>query len=101
LSAPAGAYWRHQYSSRPAFEAGMSSPGNPVEVPSPRLIAARVERLHVWSLSPAFIAIIGLGFLFTFYDIFDINVSFIQTCVQIHPGCTPETALGALPLPVV
>ncbi len=79
----------------------MSSPGNPVEIPSPRLITARVERLQVWSLSPAFIAIIGLGFLFTFYDIFDINVSFIQTCVQIHPGCTPETALGALPLPVV
>ncbi|HET8603175.1 MAG TPA: MFS transporter [Marmoricola sp.] len=64
-------------------------------------IVARLERLEVWSLSYSFIAIIGLGFLFTFYDIFDINVSFIQTCAEIKPGCTPQTALGSLPLPVV
>ncbi|QDP95914.1 MFS transporter [Microlunatus elymi] len=64
-------------------------------------IIARLERLQVWSLSYGFIIIIGLGFLFTFYDIFDINVSFIQTCVDLKPGCTPETALGSLPLPVV
>jgi MFS family permease len=68
---------------------------------SARSITARLERLQVWSLSPSFIAIIGLGFLFTFYDIFDINVSFIQTCVSLQKGCTPETALDALPLPVV
>ena len=64
-------------------------------------IIARLERLEVWSLSYKFIAIIGLGFLFTFYDIFDINVSFIQTCIEIKPGCTPETALSYIPLPVV
>ncbi|HET8601827.1 MAG TPA: MFS transporter [Segeticoccus sp.] len=69
--------------------------------PTGAAIVARLERLEVWSLSYSFIAIIGLGFLFTFYDIFDINVSFIQTCVEIKPGCTPETALGSLPLPVV
>ncbi|WP_138443163.1 MFS transporter [Sinomonas susongensis] len=68
---------------------------------SARSINARLDRLQVWSLSPSFIAIIGLGFLFTFYDIFDINVSFIQTCVSLQKGCTPETALDALPLPVV
>ena len=68
--------------------------------PGPAIIA-RLERLEVWSLSYRFIAIIGLGFLFTFYDIFDINVSFIQTCVALKPGCTPETALGALKTPVV
>ena len=34
------------------------------------------------SLPGLFIGIIGVGFLFTFYDIFDINVSFIQTCTQ-------------------
>jgi MFS family permease len=68
---------------------------------SARTITARLDRLQVWSLSPSFIAIIGLGFLFTFYDIFDINVSFIQTCISLQKGCTPETALDALPLPVV
>ncbi|HET7386385.1 MAG TPA: MFS transporter [Nocardioidaceae bacterium] len=66
-----------------------------------RRIVARLERLEVWSLSYSFIAIIGLGFLFTFYDIFDINVSFIQTCVELKAGCTPENALSSLPLPVV
>lgn len=71
------------------------------EAPTGPAIIARLERLEVWSLSYTFIAIIGLGFLFTFYDIFDINVSFIQTCAEIKPGCTPETALGSLPLPVV
>jgi MFS family permease len=68
---------------------------------SPRTIAARVERIDVWALSYLFIGIIGTGFLFTFYDIFDINVSFVQTCVQIKPGCTPEKALDALTVPVV
>ncbi|WP_415856174.1 MFS transporter [Sinomonas sp. G460-2] len=72
-----------------------------VSVPTGREIIARLERLEVWSLSYLFIGIIGLGFLFTFYDIFDINVSFIQTCVQLNKGCTPESALGALPLPVL
>ncbi|HEU4568554.1 MAG TPA: MFS transporter [Marmoricola sp.] len=64
-------------------------------------IVGRLERLEVWSLSWSFVAIIGLGFLFTFYDIFDINVSFIQSCVALKPGCTPENALDALRLPVV
>lgn len=64
-------------------------------------IIARLERLEGWSLSYSFIVIIGIGFLFTFYDIFDINVSFIQTCVDLKSGCTPENALDSLPLPVV
>ncbi|MGN6404032.1 MFS transporter [Sinomonas sp.] len=72
-----------------------------VGVPTGQQVIARLERLEVWSLSYLFIGIIGLGFLFTFYDIFDINVSFIQTCVQLNKGCTPENALEALPLPVL
>jgi MFS family permease len=64
-------------------------------------VLARLDRIDVWSLSYLFIGIIGLGFLFTFYDIFDINVSFIQSCVALKPNCTPENALGALKLPVV
>ena len=68
---------------------------------TPASILARLDRIDVWSLPFLFIGILGTGFLFTFYDIFDINVSFIQSCVALKPGCTPETALDALKLPVV
>jgi MFS family permease len=68
---------------------------------APRDVLARLDRIDTWSLPHLFIGVIGLGFLFTFYDIFDINVSFIQTCVALKPGCTPPTALEALKLPVV
>src|ERR1700742_886155 len=68
---------------------------------SPRDVLARLDRIDTWSLPFVFIGVIGLGFLFTFYDIFDINVSFIQTCVALKPGCTPPTALEALKTPVV
>ena len=64
-------------------------------------VIARLERIDVWSLSFLYIGIIGLGFLFTFYDIFDINVSFIQTCVELKSGCNPENALTALRVPIV
>jgi MFS family permease len=75
------------------------SSADPQGITGPSIIA-RLERLKGWSLSYGFLVIIGLGFLFTFYDIFDINVSFVQTCVGLKPGCTPETALESLPLPV-
>jgi MFS transporter, putative metabolite:H+ symporter len=68
---------------------------------SSRDVLARLDRIDTWSLPSLFIGVIGLGFLFTFYDIFDINVSFIQTCVALKPGCTPATALDALKTPVV
>jgi MFS transporter, putative metabolite:H+ symporter len=64
-------------------------------------IIARQDRIPAWSFPYAFIAIIGVGFLFTFYDIFDINISFIQTCTQIVPGCTPVNAASHLGLPVL
>src|SRR3954454_17111225 len=68
---------------------------------TPASVLARLDRIDVWSLPFLFIGILGTGFLFTFYDIFDINVSFIQSCVGLKPGCTPETALASLKLPVV
>ncbi|QAY59340.1 MFS transporter [Microbacterium protaetiae] len=74
--------------------------GEPIPEAS-RYVMARLDRIRTWSLSPAFLVIVGLGFLFTFYDIFDINVSFVQTCVQLVPGCTPESALASLPLPTL
>ncbi len=64
-------------------------------------VIARQDRIPIWALSYLFIGIIGAGFLFTFFDIFDINVSFIQTCTQIVPGCSPPTAANYLGLPVL
>src|SRR5579859_7248681 len=64
-------------------------------------LIAREDRIPIWSLSYLFIGIIGVGFLFTFFDIFDINVSFIQTCLQIVPGCKPPTSATYLGLPLL
>ena len=62
-------------------------------------IIARQDRIPIWSLSYLFIGIIGVGFLFTFFDIFDINVSFIQTCTQIVAGCLPGLPPGVTHTP--
>ncbi|HVB90036.1 MAG TPA: MFS transporter [Beijerinckiaceae bacterium] len=72
-----------------------------VEQNAPAALIARLERIPVWSLPTLFIGVIGLGFLFTFYDIFDINVSFIQTCMAVIHGCTPPTAGEHIGLPVL
>jgi hypothetical protein len=34
-------------------------------------------------------------------DIFDNNVSFIQTCTQVVPNCTPHSAANYIGLPVL
>ncbi len=62
-------------------------------------VIARQDRIPIWSLSYLFIGIIGVGFLFTFFDIFDINVSFIQTCTQIVTGCLPGLPAGVAHTP--
>ena len=64
-------------------------------------IIARLDRISVWSLPFMFIGIIGIGFLFTFYDIFDVNVSFIQTCSEVVKTCSPHNASEYLGLPVL
>ncbi len=64
-------------------------------------VIARQDRIPIWSLSYLFIGIIGIGYLFTFFDIFDINVSFIQSCIALVPGCTPPTAANYLGLPLL
>jgi MFS transporter, putative metabolite:H+ symporter len=64
-------------------------------------IIARQDRIPVWSFPPLFLVIISIGTLFTFYDISDINVSFIQTCTQIIAGCTPASAAGYIGLPTL
>ncbi|MFZ0216425.1 MAG: MFS transporter [Candidatus Dormiibacterota bacterium] len=67
----------------------------------PRLVVARLERIPIWSLPSLFVVVIGVGFLFTFFDIFDINVSFIQTCGQIVTHCTPANSGQFLGWPVL
>jgi len=67
----------------------------------PGKIIARQDRIMVWALPAAAFVVIGVGFMFTFYDIFDINVSFIQTCTQIVPGCTPAVASQSIGIPVL
>ena len=62
---------------------------------------ARLDRIPVWSLPGLVFGIIGVGFLFTFYDIFDINVSFIQICTQIVPNCTPPSSASYIGLAVL
>jgi MFS transporter, putative metabolite:H+ symporter len=65
-----------------------------------RKVLARLDRIDVWSMPFLFVGVIGLGFLFTFYDVFDINVSFIQSCIALKSGCAPENALDSLRVPV-
>ncbi|MBV9804591.1 MAG: hypothetical protein JO130_15425, partial [Solirubrobacterales bacterium] len=68
---------------------------------TPKSILARLDRISVWSMPFIFVGIIGTGFMFAFYDVFDINVSFIQSCVALKHGCTPANAVTALRIPVV
>src|SRR5205085_843209 len=68
---------------------------------SPGMVLARQDRITVWALPGAFLIVLGMGFTFTFYDIFDINVSFIQTCLQIVPKCTPEIASQSIGVPTL
>ena len=66
---------------------------------TPSAVIARQDKLQVWSLPYLYVLVIGVGFLFTFYDIFDINVSFIQTCTQIVAKCLAGPPPGATSLP--
>src|SRR3982074_1398378 len=68
---------------------------------TPREILGRLDRIDVWSMPFLFIGIIGTGFLFAFSDVFDINVSFIQSCIALKPGCNAANALTTLRVPVV
>src|SRR6266446_5476722 len=78
---------------------GLSQPVSGTASSASRVIA-RLDRIPIWSLSYLFIGIIGIGFLFTFFDIFDITVSFIQSCTQIVSGCNPVNSSNYLGLPV-
>src|SRR5882757_1883626 len=72
----------------------------PTETPA-GLLHGRLDRIPVWSLSRLFIIVLGMGMVFIQWDIFDINVSFIQTCAAIKIGCTPANAVNFISLPVL
>ena len=55
-------------------------------------IIARQDRIPIWSLSYLFIGILGLGYIFIFFDIFNINVSFIQTALTLGWATSPTAA---------
>lgn len=75
-------------------------PQDGTAIPEPsRQLMARLDRIPEWSLPPWCLAIISLGIVFTFFDIFDFNVAFVQTCREIVPGCTPQTAIHWFPWP--
>ncbi len=82
-----------------ASESSTSATGAGTTSSSAAALIARQDRIPIWSLSYLFIGIIGVGFLFTFFDIFDINVSFIQTCTQIVDKCTVGPLGPGVPLP--
>lgn len=84
-----------------SLKTGSIAARTPIKSNTAAVIIARQDRIPIWSLSYLFIGIIGLGYLFTFFDIGDINVSFVETCMQIVPRCLPQTASNAIGLPVL
>lgn len=62
-------------------------------------LLARLDRVPRHAVARA-TGIAGFGLFFAFYCNFNINVSFIQTCRQIQPGCTPHNAQSWLTAPV-
>ncbi|BFH73806.1 MFS transporter [Sulfurisphaera javensis] len=54
-------------------------------------IIARLDRLPTWAFNYILLGIIGVGELFTFFDIFNINVSFVQTAITLF-HVTPSQA---------
>lgn len=62
-------------------------------------IIARLDRIPTWALDYVLLGIIGLGELFTFFDIFNINVSFVQTTVVLFHQ--PLSSVAVLLGPIV
>src|SRR5579883_2031287 len=75
---------------------GITQPGTGS---SAAAVVARQDRIPIWALSYLFIGIIGIGFLFTFFDISDITVSFIQTIRKSVSGCLPGLPAGVTHTP--
>jgi MFS family permease len=57
-------------------------------------ILARQDRIHVWALPWHYLAIIGTGYFFTFYDITDIGFAIPQVQTQFHLSGNESTFLA-------
>jgi MFS family permease len=55
-------------------------------------IISRQDRIPIWALSFLFIGILGVGYVFVFFDIFNINVSFIQTAMTLGWVTSPTSS---------
>ena len=55
-------------------------------------IIARQDRIPIWALSYLFIGILGIGYIFIFFDIFNINATFIQTALTLGWATSPTSA---------
>ncbi|MGC8608770.1 MAG: MFS transporter [Thermoplasmata archaeon] len=64
------------------------------DTPEVRDILARVNRIPVWSLPWAFLAIIGIGYFFVFYDISDIGFAMPAISTQFHIGTSTSLFLA-------
>ncbi len=60
---------------------------------SVRQVIARINRIPTWSLPSFFLAIIGLGYFFTFYDISDIGLAMPAIAHQFNISPTGFTSL--------
>lgn len=72
-----------------------------VQTPTRAEILGRIDRFPRWGLNAASIVTIGLGMLFVQYDIFNINVSFAQTCLQIIEACVDSSPDLFIGLPIL
>ena len=56
-------------------------------------VIARLDRIPIWSLSYLFIGIIGIGFLFTFLDLFHYSAPSLSS-TKSAPHAAPPSAQG-------
>ncbi|MGB9733888.1 MAG: MFS transporter [Conexivisphaera sp.] len=64
-------------------------------------LLARLDRIPVWGLNYILLGILGMGSLFTFFDIFNINVSIIQAGSQIFGVSPTNPVFGEMVAAVV
>jgi MFS family permease len=70
------------------------SPARPAGAPTAAGILARQDRIDVWALPWRYLAIIGTGYFFTFYDITDIGFAMPQIQTQFSLSGNQSTFLA-------